>query len=91
MPITKTARRALRSSIRKAEVNKNILKKMEVAIRLAKKTLKKADIARAISLTDRAAKKSVIHKNKASRIKSLLFKLIKPQAGKAPKERTLSK
>jgi small subunit ribosomal protein S20 len=76
MPVTKTAKRALRSSERKAEINKSILKRMEIATRIAKKTLKKTDITKAISLIDRAVKKKTIHKNKASRIKSSLSKLL---------------
>jgi small subunit ribosomal protein S20 len=75
MPVTKTARRALGSSNRKAQVNKSIVSGLEIAIRLAKKSKAKKDIAKAISLVDRAAKKQVIHKNKASRIKSTISKL----------------
>jgi small subunit ribosomal protein S20 len=75
MPVTKTAKRALRSSSKKRIVNKLISEKLEVAIRLAKKTKSKKDISKAISLTDRASKKNVIHKNKASRIKGRLSKL----------------
>lgn len=77
MPVTKTAKRALRSSLRKKSVNKIILKRMESAFKLAKKTLKATDIKKAISLADRAAKKKVIHKNKVSRIKSILLGLPK--------------
>jgi len=91
MPVTKTAKRALRSSKKKAEVNKSILKKMEIAIRLAKKTLKETDITKAISLVDKAAKKKVIHKNKASRAKSILSKLIKPRVKKSTKSKPKSK
>ena len=77
MPVTKTAKRALRSSNRKALINKDIIKELEIVIRQAKKT-KAADIVKkAISLADRAAKKNVIHKNKAGRIKSALSKLTK--------------
>jgi len=91
MPVTKTAKRALRSSRKKAEVNKSILKKMEIAIRLAKKTLKETDITKAISLVDKAAKKKVIHKNKASRAKSTLSKLIKSKIKKVAKSKSKSK
>ncbi|QLG69831.1 MAG: hypothetical protein CH104c_0600 [Candidatus Woesebacteria bacterium] len=91
MPVTKTAKRALRSSKKKAEVNKSILKKMEIAIRLAKKTLKETDIIKAISLVDKAAKKKVIHKNKASRAKSTLSKLIKSKIKKVTKSKSKSK
>ena len=91
MPVTKTAKRALRSSKKKAEVNKSILKKMEIAIRLAKKTLKETDITKAISLVDKAAKKKVIHKNKASRAKSTLSKLIQSKIKKVAKSKSKSK
>jgi small subunit ribosomal protein S20 len=77
MPITKTAKRALRSSKRKEAVNKIIKTKLEVAIRLAKKSKTKKKIIQAISMADKAAKKKVIHKNKAARLKSQLSKLLK--------------
>ena len=85
MPVTKTAKRALRGSTRKALVNKNILVKLEQAIRAAKKSKGAEKIILATSLADRAAKKRFIHKNKAARIKSVLSKLLKPQARKTPK------
>lgn len=76
MPVTTTAKRALRSSKNKALVNKLIVKKLEVAIRLAKKSKNVKEIVTASSFADRAAKKKIIHKNKAARIKSQLSKLI---------------
>lgn len=76
MPITKTAKRALRGSKEKEKVNKIIKSKLEVAIRIATKSKTKEKILTAISLADRAAKKKVIHKNKAARIKSSLSKLL---------------
>ncbi len=78
MPVTKTAKRALRSSEQKASVNTIIIKDLDTAIRQAKKTKSLAAVKKASSLADRAAKKKVIHKNKAARIKSSLSKLAKP-------------
>lgn len=69
MPVTKTAKRALRSSKRKAKVNTSILSTLEIAIRTAKKSATAKNIQKVFSLTDRAAKKKVIHKNKAARVK----------------------
>lgn len=77
MPVTKTAKRALRGSLRKAEINKLIISKIEIAVRLAKKTPSKENVRKATSLADKAAKKQAIHKNKANRIKSTLNKLLK--------------
>ncbi len=80
MPVTVTAKRALRSSGRKAIVNSLIISRLEVAIRQAKKTKTEKAVKAASSLTDRAAKKKIIKKNKAARIKSSLSKLAKPEA-----------
>jgi small subunit ribosomal protein S20 len=80
MPVTKTAKRALRSSKRKEDINKQIFANVKVAIRLAKKNKTKKNVLKAISLVDRAAKKKVIHKNKAARTKRVLTKLLHRQA-----------
>lgn len=77
MPVTKTAKRALRGSERKADLNTTILSKLEIAIKKAKKTKLVEAVTAAMSLADRAAKKNVFHKNKANRIKSQLSKLVK--------------
>jgi len=77
MPVTKTAKRALRSSSKKGLINLDIRKKLEIAIREAKKTKSLEKIKKAISLSDRAVKKHVIHKNKSSRIKKVLSTLKK--------------
>jgi len=91
MPVTKTAKRALRSSQRKEIVNKIILSKLEIAIKKAKKTKSKKDIANASSLADRASKKNRIHKNKAARIKSALSKLLPKSASKTVTKKTSKK
>jgi small subunit ribosomal protein S20 len=82
MPITKTAKRALRSSANKAKTNNKIVTNLEIAIRIAKKSKGEVDIKKAISLADRAAKKKVIHKNKAAHVKSSLSKLLPRSAAK---------
>lgn len=90
MPVTKTAKRALRGSKNKASINKIILGKLEVATRIARKSKTLEKILAATSLADRAAKKRVIHKNKAARIKSQLSKLLakpaKPQSKTSKKK-----
>jgi len=72
MPVTKTAKRALRVSKRKQKVNSRIKSNLEASIRTAVRSGKKTDIRDAVSNTDKAAKKHIIHKNKAARIKSRL-------------------
>ncbi len=56
MPVTKTAKRALRSSKKKGSVNSVLKSRLEIATRLAKKEGSEKTIKEAISLTDRAAK-----------------------------------
>jgi len=75
MPVTKTAKRALGVSKRKQEVNAKILSDLDTSIRIAKKTKSEKSIRKAMSLSDRAAKKGVIHANKAARIKASLARL----------------
>jgi small subunit ribosomal protein S20 len=76
MPVTKSAKRALRGSKTKQSINKLIVSKLESAIRSARKSKTSAKIMVATSLADKAAKKRVIHKNKAARMKSQLSKLL---------------
>ncbi|HET7099222.1 MAG TPA: 30S ribosomal protein S20 [Patescibacteria group bacterium] len=85
MPVTKTAKRALRSSKEKESINKIIVSNLEFAVRQAKKLKTRDLVTKAISLTDRAAKKGVMHKNKAARIKSQLAKLMPKSTPKAKK------
>ncbi len=85
MPVTKTAKRALKGSAKKAVINNLITAKLEAAVRFAQKSKSKEKILTAISLADQAAKKKVIHKNKAARIKSKLSKLM-PKGEKGTKK-----
>ena len=91
MPVTTTAKRALRGSKNKASINKIILGKLEVATRVARKNKTVEKITTAMSLADRAAKKKVIHKNKAARIKSQLSKLMPKVAKKVTKSKASPK
>lgn len=76
MPVIENAKRALRGSERKRAMNDLTRTKFEVAIRVAKKSKSKKTVSEAFSQVDKAAKKNVIHKNRAARIKSRLAKLI---------------
>ncbi len=88
MPVTKTAKRALRSSLRKKSANDKLLTHLETALRRAKKTKSKGDISTVFSLADRASKKKIIHKNKAARIKSQMSKLIPGKKSETKKPST---
>ncbi len=75
MPVTKTAKRALRSSLRKRAKNLLIFKKIDILMRKFKKDKNPEILKKLISEIDKAAKKKAIHKNKASRIKSKISKI----------------
>ncbi len=77
MPVTKTAKRALRSSKVKRAFNDKVRKNLEIAQRLAVKKPTAKAISTVSSLADKAAKVNIIHKNKAARIKAVFSKLIK--------------
>lgn len=77
MPITSSAKKALRKDRRRTIINKQLRKRLKEALKKArqKPTVKTCTLA--VSILDRTAKKKVIHKNKASRLKSHLAKLLK--------------
>jgi small subunit ribosomal protein S20 len=84
MPITSSAKKALRSSKRKRLVNLAAKEKMTKSVKSVKKLVTsktKEGTKEALSLAykaiDKAAKKGVIKKNAASRKKSRLAKAIK--------------
>lgn len=84
MPITKSAKKALRQNIKRRERNLIKKEKYKKAIKEYKKLIanKKIDEAKeklnlVYKLLDKAAKTNVIHKNKASRLKSRLTLLLK--------------
>ena len=77
MPIIKSAKKALRSSLKKHEANLEFKKRLKESI----KKVSSKSINTAYSVIDKAVKKNLIHKNKAARLKSSLIKKI----GETPK------
>ncbi len=83
MPITKSAKKAIRVSSRKKGYNdrlkrsmKELMKKIEKTAKTDKKEAEKI-LSGAFAAIDKAAKRGVIKKNNASRKKSRLSKLVK--------------
>jgi len=75
MPITKSAQKALKQQVRRAQEDKRIRRAYKLAIKKFKKEPISKNLSWAYSKIDRAAKKNVIHKNKAARLKAQLSKL----------------
>ena len=83
MPITQSAKKAVRGSLRKKSVNdrkmramKEIIKKIEKIAKTDKKEAMKM-LSNAFSIIDKAAKTNVIKKNNAARKKSRLSRITK--------------
>lgn len=77
MPVTVSAKKALRRDRRRTIINKQIKRKIKEVLKKARRKPTKKVLAQATSLLDRAAKKNVIHRNKAARLKSRLAKKLK--------------
>lgn len=75
MPITRSALKALRKDHRRTKINKLIRLQYRTAVKKAQRFPTKINLKMAYSVLDRAAKKKVIHKNKAARLKSKLAKI----------------
>ena len=84
MPITSSAKKALRQSVRRRTMNRARNHVLHTAIKsyrthVAKKDYDaaRAELPKVYRLLDKTAKKGTIKKNAASRLKSRLAKLIK--------------
>lgn len=95
MPLTKSAKKALQTDKRRKAENdlsrakiKSALKGAKIAIRNSQEDAAEL-VSKAYSELDTAAKKNVIHKNKAARLKSRLVKKLKNSGTEvAPKKAT---
>ena len=83
MPITKSAHKALRSSLRKAEVNRRIKSQVKTMIDAVKAQPTQENLSRVYSAIDRAVKNNTFHRNKGARLKAGLIRLLpKTEMGK---------
>ncbi len=83
MPKTKSAKKSLRKSLRRKIKNSAQENNIKISIRQYKKTITEKEIEKAkeglpkiYKIIDKAAKKKIIKKNKANRLKSRLTQLI---------------
>jgi ribosomal protein S20 len=74
MPITKSAKKALRQTKRRTAKNRAQKKELDILI----KRVTAKDLSQVVSKIDKAAKVSLISTQRASRIKSRLYKKLKP-------------
>lgn len=72
MPITKSAKKKLRKDKKRETENLKLKKSYKKTVKVTRKNPSKKNLTEASKVIDKAAKKGIIHKNKAARIKSRL-------------------
>jgi small subunit ribosomal protein S20 len=77
MPITLSAKKALRRDGRRAIVNRRLREQLKTALKQARKNPTEKILSQTNSILDQAARKRIIHPNKAARLKSRLLSLAK--------------
>ena len=91
MPIIKSAIKKVRKDKIRTARNKKRELALKALIKKARVTKSAKDIQAAFSALDKAAKVNLIHKNKASRLKSRLSKGVSTPAGKPTKKASKKK
>lgn len=77
MPVTKSARKKMRQDKKRRLTNLKVINKLKRALKEARKKPTEENLKMAVSIIDQVAKKKIIHKNKAARLKSRLAKKVK--------------
>lgn len=94
MPLLQNAKKALRVSKRKNLVNQQIKSKMKTSVDAMKANPSQENLDKAYETIDMAAKRNIIHYNKAARHKSQLATLLASKGGSvkaAPAEKKAAK
>ncbi len=74
MPVTKQAKKKLRKDKKREQANISLKSTYKKTVKKTKKSVTVKSLSEASKVIDKAAKKGLIHKNKAARIKSRLAK-----------------
>ncbi len=77
MPVIKQAAKKLRHDIRRTKQNVNVQKQLHDLIKSMRKAPSKKTLTGVFRTLDKAAKRHLVHPNKAARLKSRLSKLLK--------------
>jgi len=88
LPVHKSAKKRLRQSQKANIQNRSIKSEIKTFVKKVEASLDEKDLKETVSLLDKAARKRVIHKNQASRVKSRLTKLVNQKASGTPQEVT---
>ncbi|MDP3988204.1 MAG: 30S ribosomal protein S20 [Candidatus Levybacteria bacterium] len=77
MPVIKSAKKKLRKDIKRTKENKKLSILLKSLLKKARKSPSEKTIREVFRIADKAAKKHIIHKNKAARLKSSISKALK--------------
>ncbi len=77
MPLLRNAKKALRSSLKKAQMNRRVKSQARTMMTSMRTKPTSEGLSAAFSAIDRAVKKHLFHKNKAARLKSQLSGFLK--------------
>lgn len=89
MPVTKQAKKKLRKDIRREKKNSVLKSEFKKVLKNTKKNPTVKKLSEATKIIDKAAKKNIIHKNKAARLKSRLAR--QASAKTTPKQKSKAK
>ncbi len=82
MPITASAKKALRQNIARRERNQSNKKTLKEVVKTYKKSPSAEQLAKVFQTLDKSAKSGIIKKNTASRLKGRLSALLAKRQGK---------
>ncbi len=91
MPVIKSAKKKLKQDKKRTIIRAKTEVVLKDAVKKAVTTPNAKNVSMAASLLDKAAKKHIIHKNKAARIKSRLAHLLSPKKTEAKTEEATPK
>ena len=83
MPTHKSAKKRLKTNEKSNIRNRAVKSHVRTLVKNAEASVDEASLKEAVSVLDRAARKKVIHPNKASRMKSRLAKAVHKKAAPA--------
>ena len=86
MPVIKSAKKALKQSHKKKDLNDQIRRNIREAVRALRKNPGLDTLQKVYSTLDRAAKQHIMHKNRAARLKSNYSKMVKAKAPSSSKK-----
>lgn len=88
MPVTKSAKKALKQDRRNAIFNLRIKKRLREVLKTFSQKPTREGLSSAYSVLDHAVNSNVIHKNRAARIKAKLAKKLPEKPARAPSKKS---